>query len=191
MGGATIQWLRDGLQIIKSAPESETYANKVKDTDGVYLVPAFVGLGTPYWDNDVRAAFFGMTRGTNKYHICRAALEGIAYQISDSLKVMQEETKIKLKALKVDGGASANKFMMQFQSDILGVDVKLPECVETTAMGAAYMAGLATGFFKDLKTIAKNHKYQCVYKPKMKKVEVEKKLKGWNLAVKAARSFKL
>ncbi len=191
MGGATIQWLRDGLQVIKSARDSERYALKVKDTEGVYLVPAFVGLGTPYWDNDVRGAFFGLTRGTNKFHICRAALEGIAYQISDSLKVMQSETRIKLKSLKVDGGASANRFLMQFQSDILGVDVKLPVCVETTALGAAYMSGLSTGFFKDLKTISKNHKYQHIYKPKMKKADVDKKLKGWDTAVKAARTFKI
>jgi len=191
MGGATIQWLRDSLQIIEKAPDSERFALKVKDTDGVYLVPAFVGLGTPYWDNDVRATILGMTRGTTKNHICRAALEGIAYQISDSLKVMQDETKIKLKGLKVDGGASANNFMMQFQSDILGCDVKLPTCVETTAMGAAYFAGLYTGFYKSLSAIAKNHKYQKIYKPKMKKEEVKKKLNGWALAVKAARSFKL
>ena len=190
MGGATIQWLRDGLQIVKTAPESEKYATKVKDTDGVYLVPAFVGLGTPYWDNDVRAAFFGMTRGTTKEHICRAALEGIAYQISDCLKVMQSDTKVKLKALKVDGGASANQFMMQFQSDILNTEVKLPMCIETTALGAAYMAGLFTKFYPSMTAIAKNHKYQKVYKPKLDKKIVAKKLAGWDLAVKAARSFK-
>jgi len=191
MGGATIQWLRDGLQIIKDTPASERYATRVKDTDGVYLVPAFVGLGTPYWDNDVRAAIFGMTRGTTKDHICRAALEGIAYQISDSLKVMQQETKIKLKALKVDGGASANNYMMQFQSNILETEVKIPKCVETTALGASYMAGLYTGFFKSTTEIAKNHSYQKVFKPKMKKDEVNRRLKGWELAVKSARMFKL
>lgn len=190
MGGATIQWLRDGLQIVKNTPESETLAKKVKDTDGVYLVPAFVGLGTPYWDNDVRAAFFGLTRGTTKEHIARAALESIAYQISDSLMVMQEETGIKLKALRVDGGASANNFLMQFQSDILASKVQLPVCVETTALGAAYMAGLYVGFYKSLSAIAKNHRYQKIYTPKMDKKLVNKKLAGWKMAVASARSFK-
>ncbi|MCQ2794097.1 MAG: glycerol kinase GlpK [Bacilli bacterium] len=190
MGGATIQWLRDGLQIIKSTPESEKLALKVKDTDGVYLVPAFVGLGTPYWDNDVRAAFFGLTRGTSKEHICRAALEGVAYQIADSLRVMQDETKIKLKALRVDGGASANNFLMQFQSDILNTKVQLPVCVETTALGAAYMAGLFTGFYKSQAAIAKNHRYQKIYTPKMDKKLVAQKLAGWELAVASARNFK-
>ncbi|MCQ2796522.1 MAG: glycerol kinase GlpK [Bacilli bacterium] len=190
MGGATIQWLRDGLEIIKSTPESEELATRVKDTDGVYLVPAFVGLGTPYWDNDVRAAFFGLTRGTTKEHIARASLEGVAYQISDSLKVMQQETKIKLKSLNVDGGASANNFLMQFQSDILACDVKLPVCVETTALGAAYMAGLHTGFYKSLSEISKYHRYQKIFKPKMDKKLVNEKLRGWDLAVKSARSFK-
>lgn len=190
MGGATIQWLRDGLQIVNSTPESEKLATSVKSTDGVYLVPAFVGLGTPYWDNDVRAAFFGITRGTTKAHIARAALEGVAYQISDSLKVMQQETKIKLKGLNVDGGASANGFLMQFQSDILGCNVKLPVCVETTALGAAYMAGIYTGFFKSLAEVSKYHKYQKIYSPKMDKKLVAEKLRGWDMAVKSAISFK-
>lgn len=191
MCGATVQWLRDGLQIISKSSESEGLAKKVSDTGGVYLVPAFVGLGTPYWDNDVRAAFFGMSRGTSKEHIVRASLESIAYQIYDCLKAMEADSNKKLKSLNVDGGASVNTFLMQFQSDILDVVVRLPSCIETTALGAAYMAGLTTGFYKNLASIARGHHYQKIYHPHMKEKQIKEKIAGWNLAVASAQNFKL
>lgn len=190
IGGAAVQWLRDGLRVIDRSSDSETEANMVPDSDGVYVVPAFVGLGTPYWDDDVRGAIFGVTRATSKYHIVRATLEGIAYESKDVFDVMEKESKIKINSLQVDGGATANNVLMQFQSDILQIELKKPQCLETTAMGVAYLAGLASGFWKDLSEIKSKHKYAKVYKPQMNKKVAEEKIAGWKMAVKAARTFK-
>ena len=156
VAGATIQWLRDELRMIKTSPESERYAEAVEDTNGVYLVPAFVGLGAPYWDQYARGTIVGLTRGTKKEHFIRAALESLAYQTYDVLKAMEEDSGIKLAALKVDGGACANNFLMQFQSDVLGVEVHRPEVIETTALGAAYLAGLAVGYWANKEEVSKN-----------------------------------
>ncbi len=156
IGGAVIQWLRDELRMIKTAQETEKYATAVEDNNGVYLVPAFVGIGAPYWDSYARGTILGLTRGAKKEHIIRAALESMAYQTHDVLKAMEEDSGIELKALKVDGGACQNNFLMQFQSDILGVQVDRPEVVETTALGAAYLAGLAVGYWKDRNEVSQN-----------------------------------
>ena len=190
VGGATVQWLRDQMGMIKESSDSEIYANRCEDSDGVYVVPAFVGLGTPYWDDQARGAIFGLTRGTNKYQIVRASLEGIAYQCKDVFEVMKNETHHELKNLKVDGGATKNKFLMQFQSDILHTEIKLPMCLETTALGAAYLAGLASGFYKDIDEIKSIHSYQAIYKPMMDKEMVEEKYSGWKRAIEATRTFK-
>ncbi|MEK6265957.1 MAG: glycerol kinase GlpK, partial [Clostridium sp.] len=156
IAGAAIQWLRDELRMIDNAADSERYATAVEDTNGVYVVPAFVGLGAPYWDAYARGAIVGLTRGAKKEHLIRATLESIAYQTNDVLKAMQEDSGIELKALKVDGGACANNFLMQFQADILGVQVDRPEIIETTALGAAYLAGLAVGYWKDKEDVCSN-----------------------------------
>ena len=190
VGGATVQWLRDQMGMIKESSDSEVYANRCEDSDGVYVVPAFVGLGTPYWDDQARGAIFGLTRGTNKYQIVRASLEGIAYQCKDVFEVMKKETKTQLKCLKVDGGATANKYLMQFQSDILQTSILLPQCLETTALGAAYLSGLNSGFFSSIDDIKKIHSYQCTYIPSMKKEEVIHRYNGWKKAIKATRTFK-
>ena len=153
-------------------------------------MPAFVGLGTPYWDDQARGAIFGLTRGTNKYQIVRASLEGIAYQCKDVFEVMKKETKTPLKCLKVDGGATANKYLMQFQSDILQTHILLPTCLETTALGAAYLAGLNSGFFSSIEDIKKIHSYQNTFIPSMKKDEVARRYDGWKKAIKATRTFK-
>ena len=157
---------------------------------GIYIVPAFTGLGTPYWDDDARGAVFGLTRSTNRSQFIRASLEAIAYQCKDVMEVMQKETKSKIKVLKVDGGSTANKYLMQFQSDILNTTIKLPKCLETTALGAAYMAGLQCGFYPNLESIRRIHEYQAVYKPEMDKKTVNQLYKGWKLAIKATRMFK-
>ena len=190
VGGAVVQWLRDQMHLLHDAAESERYALEVKDTNGMYFVPAFVGLGTPYWDDDARGSAFGMTRGTTKSHFIRACLEAIAFQCKDVFEVMVKETNCCLKNLKVDGGATKNKFLMQFQSDILNTEIKLPACLETTALGVAYLAGLASGFYKDLEEIKSIHSYQAIYKPQMEQKEVEEKYAGWTNAVKATRQFK-
>ena len=190
VGGAVVQWLRDQMRLLHDAAESEKYALEVKDTNGMYFVPAFVGLGTPYWDDDARGSAFGMTRGTNKNHFIRACLEAIAYQCKDVFEVMKNETHHELKNLKVDGGATKNKFLMQFQSDILHTEIKLPMCLETTALGAAYLAGLASGFYKDIDEIKSIHSYQAIYKPMMDKEMVEEKYSGWKHAIEATRTFK-
>ena len=191
IGGAVVQWLRDGMRMIHTSAESEEEAMKCASTGGVYVVPAFVGLGTPYWDDDARGAVFGLTRNTNKSHFVRACLEGIAFQCKDVFEVMKKESKLPLKTLKVDGGATSNKFLLQFQSDILRTDINLPACLQTTALGVAYLAGLASGFYKDLNEIKKIHTYQAIYKPKMKKYEVDEIYRGWKQAVKATRMFKV
>ena len=189
IGGSVVQWIRDGLRMLKDAKDSESYALRVKDTNGVYIVPAFVGLGTPYWDNDARGAIFGLTRGTTKEHFIRAVLESICYQNKDVLNVMVEESKHPLKTMYVDGGATSNNFLMQFQSDILNVDIKLPNCLETTALGCAYLAGLYTGFYESVEEIEKSHKIQKTFNPKMDVKYVEKLYSGWKKAVKATREF--
>lgn len=191
VAGSAIQWLRDGLRMLKSAPESENYAEKVASTDGVYVVPAFVGLGTPYWDSDVRGAVFGLTRGTEKEHFVRATLESLAYQTKDVLDAMEADSGIALKKLRVDGGAVANHFLMQFQSDLLGVPVERPEVSETTALGAAYLAGLAVGFWESKDEIANRWKLDREFDSQMQEGEREHLYKGWQKAVEAARVFKV
>lgn len=190
VAGSAIQWLRDGLRMFKNASDSEGYAAKVDSTDGVYMVPAFVGLGTPYWDSEVRGAIFGLTRGTTKEHFVRATLESLAYQTKDVLTAMEADSGIKLKTLRVDGGAVANNFLMQFQSDILGVRVQRPIISETTALGAAYLAGLAVGFWSNREEIAKKWKIDRTFEVNMETVVQEKLYSGWKKAVEATTAFK-
>jgi glycerol kinase len=189
VGGASIQWLRDELRMLKNAFESERYALEVEDTNGVYVVPAFTGLGAPYWDPYARGTVMGLTRGTKKEHFIRATLESIAYQTNDVLKAMQEDSGISLLQLNVDGGASSNNFLMQFQADILGVQVDRPEVVETTALGAAYLAGLAVGYWKDKEEILQNRKLERNFKPDMEEEKRAKLLKGWHRALKRAMEW--
>ena len=184
VAGAAIQWLRDEMRLVDSSPDSEYMASKVKDTNGCYVVPAFTGLGAPHWDQYARGTIVGITRGVNKYHVIRATLESLAYQTYDVLKAMEADSGIKLSALKVDGGASANNFLMQFQSDILNTEVRRPRCVETTAMGAAYLAGLAVGYWKDKNDVINNWNIDRKFHPEMKEDEREEKLAGWEKAVK-------
>ena len=184
VAGASIQWLRDELRIIESAADLEYMAKKVKDTNGCYVVPAFTGLGAPYWDQYARGTIVGLSRGVNKYHIIRATLESIGYQVNDVLHAMKADSGIDLAALKVDGGASANDFLMQFQSDIINAPVKRPSCVETTAMGAAYLAGLAVGYWNSKEDVIKNWAVNKIFSPIMGEDERERKIKGWNKAVK-------
>ena len=189
VGGASVQWLRDEMGLIKNAEDSEYFANKVEDSNGVYVVPAFAGLGSPYWDMYARGCIVGLTRGANKNHIIRATLESIAYQSKDLIEVMQEDSGIKLSSLKVDGGAVRNNFLMQFQSDILGTNVLRPVVTETTALGAAYLAGLAVGFWHDKDEIKKGWSLDRLYKPNL---EIEKKellYKGWKKAVARSRNW--
>lgn len=185
--GAAIQWLRDELRIIDSAPASEALAESVADTGGVYVVPAFVGLGAPYWDPYARGIIYGITRGTGRAHITRATLESMAYQICDLVGAMEADAGTKLSKLRVDGGASANNFLMQFQSDVLAAAVQRPVCVETTSMGAAYLAGLATGFWKDKADIIANWQEDRLFTPAMDGAEREKLLTGWHDAVRRCR----
>jgi len=186
VAGAAIQWLRDQLKVVEASPDSEFYAKKVADTNGCYVVPAFTGLGAPYWDQYARGCIVGLTRGVNKNHIIRATLESLAYQVADVTSAMQADSGITLSALKVDGGASANNFLMQFQSDILGTPVNRPACVETTAMGAAYLAGLAVGYWKDKEDVKKNYQYDRIFKPEMSGEAREAAIKGWKKAVKCS-----
>jgi len=185
VAGAAIQWLRDELRIIDSSADSEYFATRVKNTNGCYVVPAFTGLGAPYWDPFARGVITGLTRGVNKYHIIRATLESLAFQTNDVLKAMEKDSGIHLTALKVDGGACKNDFLMQFQSDIIDAPVHRPKCVETTAMGAAYLAGLATGFWKDKEDVKKNWQIDKVFRSEMETSEREKEIRGWNQAVKS------
>lgn len=190
VAGSAIQWLRDGLRMIKEAKDSEAYATKVQSTDGVYVVPAFVGLGTPYWDSDVRGSVFGLTRGTTKEHFIRATLESLAYQTKDVLTAMEADAGITLKTLRVDGGAVKNNFLMQFQSDILGVPVERPVVNETTALGAAYLAGLAVGYWGSREEIAKQWNIDRAFEPKMNADTQQRLYDGWKKAVRAAQAFK-
>ncbi|CAH2714074.1 Glycerol kinase [Neobacillus rhizosphaerae] len=190
VAGSAIQWLRDGLRMFRNAAESEKYAVSVASTEGVYVVPAFVGLGTPYWDSDVRGAVFGLTRGTTKEHFVRATLESLAYQTKDVLTSMEADSGISLKALRVDGGAVANNFLMQFQSDVLNVPVERPEIRETTALGAAYLAGLAVGYWDSQAEIAAQWNMDQAFTPDMDEEVRENLYTGWKKAVIAARAFK-
>ncbi|HBJ9982639.1 TPA: glycerol kinase GlpK [Listeria monocytogenes] len=190
VAGSAIQWLRDGLRMVRQSSDSENYASRIESSDGVYVVPAFVGLGAPYWDSDVRGAVFGLTRGTEKEQFIRATLESLAYQTRDVLYAMEQDSGISLKTLRVDGGASANNFLMQFQSDILGVPVERPENKETTVLGAAFLAGLAVGVWKDKNEIKKHWKLDKRFEVEMKDEQREDLYEGWHKAVKAAQVFK-
>ena len=186
VAGASIQWLRDEMHLIDSAAESEEMALKVDDTNGCYVVPAFTGLGAPHWDQYARGTIVGITRGVNKYHIIRATLESLAYQVNDVLQAMRADSGIQLAALKVDGGASANDFLMQTQANIINAPVNRPQCVETTAMGAAYLAGLAVGYWESKEDVIKNWAIDQTFEPKIDDEQRSKMIKGWNKAVKYA-----
>lgn len=190
VAGSAIQWLRDGMRMFKDASNSEEYATRVESTDGVYIVPAFVGLGTPYWDSEVRGAVFGLTRGTTKEHFIRATLEALAYQTKDVLCAMEADSGIELKTLRVDGGAVKNNFLMQFQSDLLDVPVERPEVNETTALGAAYLAGLAVGYWENQETISKQWNMDKRFKPEMQDEKREELYSGWKKAIEATKAFK-
>jgi len=189
VAGSAVQWLRDGLRMIKTSADSETYARRVDSTEGVYVVPAFVGLGTPYWESDVRGAVFGVTRGTTKEYFIRATLESLAYQSRDVLDVMEQDSGIKLRALRVDGGAVANQLLMQFQSDLLGVRVERPVVNETTALGAAFLAGLAVGYWSSRADIAAMWKLGATYAPSADPARMHELYEGWRKAVRAAIAF--
>lgn len=186
VAGAAIQWLRDELGLLRHASESEACAKAVPDSNGCYVVPAFVGLGAPYWDQYARGAIVGLSRGVNKNHIIRATLESIAYQVTDVLKAMEEDSGIKLAALRVDGGACSNDFLLQFQSDIINTPVLRPQCIETTALGAAYLAGLAVGYWQSKEEIKNNHDISKEFTPDLAELKRECLLEGWHNAVKAA-----
>ena len=186
VAGAAIQWLRDELRLIDSSADSEYMAQKVKDSNGCYVVPAFTGLGAPYWDQYARGTIVGLTRGVNKYHIIRATLESIAYQVCDVLNAMEADSGISLSSLKVDGGASANNFLIQTQADLIGAPVKRPSCIETTAMGAAYLAGLSVGYWKNKEDVLKNWAVDQTMEPSITQEERKQRIKGWKKAVKYA-----
>ena len=189
VAGSAIQWLRDGLEMIRTASESEEIAEEVTDSNGMYIVPAFVGLGAPYWDDKARGAIFGLTRGVTKAHFVRATLESLAYQTKDILDAMQKDSDIAIKTLRVDGGAVANDLLMQFQSDILNVKVERPYVRETTAQGAAYLAGLAVGFWKDKQEVISHNHVEKTFVPSMKEETRNKKYRGWQQAVKATCEY--
>ncbi len=188
-GGAIVQWLRDEMRLIRSSSQSEDYVRMVNDTNGVYIVPAFSGMGAPYWNPYARGCVVGLSRGANKEHFIRASLESIAYQTYDVLKAMESDTGHIVKELKVDGGASANDFLMEFQADILGAKIRRPKCIETTALGAAYLAGLAVGFFKDLNEIRDNWQLASTFESSMAPSDRDNLLAGWRRAVKCAISY--
>ena len=190
VAGSAIQWLRDGLRMFKNSKDSEKYATRVTSSEGVYVVPAFVGLGTPYWDSDVRGAIFGLTRGTTKEHFIRATLESLAYQTKDVFAAMEVDSGIQLKTLRVDGGVVQNNFLMGFQSDLLDVPVERPIINETTALGAAYLAGLAVGYWESQEDIAKNWAIDQIFLPSMEEIERIALYNGWRKAIQAALVFK-
>ncbi len=190
VGGAAIQWLRDEMGLLGEASESEALAQQLDGNDGVYMVPAFTGLGAPHWDMDARGAILGLTRGTTKAHLVRAALEAIAYQTRDVVETMTVETGQAPTSLRVDGGAAANNFLMQFQADILGVPVDRPKVVETTAMGAAFLAGLGVGFWSSLKELEKVRKTERLFQPKMRSSVREELYQGWKKAVERVKTKK-
>lgn len=183
IAGAALQWLRDEVKLLDSAPESEKYCLSVPDTNGVYVVPAFTGLGAPYWDQYARGGILGLTRGAEKAHIIRATVESLAYQVQDVIEAMQADAGVKLNSLRVDGGASANNFLMQFQADLLDAQVVRPSCIETTALGAAYLAGLATGFWKDAQEVKQNWSIGKEFAPAIDEEKRRKLIKGWKKAV--------
>ena len=190
IAGAVVQWLKDKLQIIDSSPQSEKLALSVKDTGGVYFVPAFVGLGAPHWDPDIRGTILGITRGTNRAHIVRAALESIAFQSKDLIDAMEQDVKFEVEEIKADGGASLNSFLIQFQADILNKPIILPQTAETTALGAACLAGLSAGYWENTGAIKKNWKIRKEYTPEINDTLRREKIESWNRAVKAAETFK-
>jgi glycerol kinase len=189
IGGAVVQWLRDELRILSSAAESEPMARAVSDTGGVYFVPAFVGLGAPYWDPDARGSLLGITRGTRQEHIVRAGLESVAFQTRDLVDAMQRDAGRSIRSVRVDGGASTNAFLMQFQSDILGVPLVRPRTFETTALGAAFAAGLQAGTWESRESLSGIWKADVIFEPSMSDAERAALLGGWSAAVRAARSF--
>jgi glycerol kinase len=189
VGGAVIQWLRDEMRFITESADSEYYAGKVKDSGGVYLVPAFTGLGAPYWDMYARGCIIGLTRGTKRDHIIRAAEEAIAYQSHDLLSAMEKDIGVKITELRVDGGASRDKFLMQFQADISGALIRRPEIRETTALGAAYLAGIAVGFWKDLEELGSRWKSYKTFSPEMEDEKRETLLAGWHKAIGRSRGW--
>lgn len=191
VAGSSVQWLRDGLEMIKEASDTEALSTSIKSNEGVYVVPAFVGLGTPYWDSEAKGAMFGLTRGTTKKHFSRAVLESICYQSLDVLTAMQKDAKLPIKSFKVDGNAVANEFLMQFQADIINIDVNRPKIRETTALGAAYLAGLSVGIWNNLEEIKSSWQLDRLFKPEMSVEEREKNIHGWHIAVKATRAFKI
>lgn len=186
VAGAAIQWLRDDLRMIDSAAESESYCRKVEDANGIYVVPAFTGLGAPYWDPYARGTIVGITRGTKKEHMIRATVESLAYQVTDVIEAMEKESGLTLASLKVDGGACANDFLMQFQADLLGAKVERPNCIETTALGAAYLAGIGVGYFESLEEIQKNWAMEHIFLPQKEASWREEAKKGWKRAVSCA-----
>lgn len=189
IAGAAIQWLRDELRLVYDSPQSEYYANKIEDTDGVVVVPAFTGLGAPYWDMYARGGIFGLTRGTKREHLVRATLESLAYQSKDVIEAMQEDAKIPLAYLRVDGGASVNNFLMQFQADMLNTEVHRPRTLETTSLGAAYLAGLAVGYWKDLDEISEDFSIDRTFKPQMSQEKRDKNYKYWKKAIERAMDW--
>ncbi len=191
VAGAAIQWLRDELRFIESAGDSEYMAQKVKDTNGCYVVPAFTGLGAPHWDQYARGTIVGLTRGVNQYHIIRATLDSLCYQTNDVLRAMEADSGIRLAALKVDGGASANNYLMQTQADIIAAPVQRPVCVETTAMGAAYLAGLAVGYWSSVDDVARNWAIDRTFRPAISEEDRDRRIRGWNKAVKCAYHWAL
>ncbi len=190
VAGSAVQWLRDSLKMIEKSSEVEIYSDRVSGSDGVYVVPAFVGLGTPYWDNDARGAVFGLTRGTKKEHFINATVESIAYQTKDVMEVMMLDSGICINEMSVDGGASVNNYLLQFQADLLNCKIRRPECLETTALGAAYMAGLARGVWKNLDELKRLSDTNQIFIRRMNTLVVEEKYKGWKKAVEATRIFK-
>jgi glycerol kinase len=191
VAGSAVQWLRDGIELIDNAKETENLSTALEENEGVYIVPAFVGLGTPYWDPEAKGAMFGLTRGTTKNHFARAVLESICYQTLDVLTAMQKDAKLPIKSFKVDGGAIVNNFLMQFQSDILNIDVYRPKITETTALGAAYLAGLAVGMWKSLHEIESSWQLDRVFEPNMSESQREQNIKGWKVAIEATRKYKV
>ncbi len=189
IAGAALQWLRDEMRMIRSAPQSEEYADAVKDTDGVYVVPAFTGLGAPYWNPYARGMVVGVTRGTKKEHFIRATLESLAYQSYEVMEAMQKDAGFAIRELRVDGGASANDLLIQFQADLLQATVVRPQCIETTALGAAYLAGIATGFWKDKEAVRESWELSRKFLPMMTTEERDKKMKGWKRAVRCAQYY--
>ena len=189
VAGAGVQWLRDSLRMLKSASESQRYCEAVEDTEGMYIVPAFTGMGAPYWNQYARGTVVGLTRGCRKEHFIRGVLEAIAYQTVDVIRAMERDSGICLKSLKVDGGASANDFLMQFQADMVDVQVHRPKCIETTALGAAYLAGLAVGYWKDREEIRENWQIGKVFEPAMEEDRRQRLLRGWQKAVKCALTW--